>query len=568
MTNKNYWLRRAQASRVSRRRFVGGAAVAGVGAASLGLVGCGDDDDSGKTPAPGGSAAAGASPSAAGSAAPSETPKRGGTYTNAFTGPFAGADPHNSVYGGAGIVPKVYNYLIRTYLAFAPDRGILYDLAESHTKAADSLSFVFKIRADAKIAPNDQSIPERALTAEDAKASWERIMDPKSGSNGYAFASKWVDKVEAVDPTTFKMTMKKPYAWTEANVGNNLIGAIVPKELLASADLKTKPVGAGAFKLTSLAEGDAAKFAANPNYWKKGHPYLDNFVIRAYGDQATWLAAFQSKQVDYYAATNQDEAKQLAGADKKIQYHHDPSISFNSFWMNTKMAPWTDERVRNAVNLATNRQEYIDVIGHGAGEPQGPVPYAYTKYALSKDELKTAQPFDVNKAKTLFEQAGVKDFTFSFPTSSNTADYVNIFVRQMKAAGVTATPQPLDAGTWVAGYYTSKLSASLSLNQQYQTPDAALQWFVTGGITGNNHYDTGFSDPAIDAAVDKAAGTLEEGARQTAYKDVQKLILSKAPPFINFYGLYADLLLAPEVRGFQFNVGSLAYAYEDSYWKA
>jgi len=557
----NYWVRKINSGRVSRRQFVGGAAIAGVGAAGLGLVGCGSSSSS-STP----TTAAGASPSAA--ATPSETPKKGGTFTTAFTGPFAGANPWNSVYGGSGIVPEVYNYLFRDYLAFAPDRGIIYDLAESHQLQSDNITFVFKIRPNVKVAPNAQSIPERALDSGDALASWQQIADAKSGSNGYAFAHQWIDKMDAPDASTFRIIMKSPYAWTEANVGNNLIGAVVPKELISSPDLKAKPVGAGPYKLTELKEGAQATMVPNTNYWKTGRPYLDQFVIRTYADQATWLAAFSSGQVDYYAATNQDEAKQLLQNNSKLQYNHSPSISFNSFWMNTKMAPWTDARARNAVNLATNRDEYIQLIGHGAGEPQGPVPYAFTKYALTKAELAQAQPFNVSEAKKQFSAAGVTEFSFAFPTSSNTNDYVNIFVRQMQAAGVTAKPQPLDAGTWVAQYYASKLSASLSLNQQYQTPDFALQWYVTGGITGNNHYDTGFSDPAIDAGVTKAAGTLDEAARITAYKDVQKLILSKSPPFINFFGLYADLLLSQNVRGFQFNVGSLIYAYEDSFWMA
>ena len=50
MSENNYWLRRAASGRVTRRRFVGGAAATGLGAAALGIVGCGDDDDDNGTP--------------------------------------------------------------------------------------------------------------------------------------------------------------------------------------------------------------------------------------------------------------------------------------------------------------------------------------------------------------------------------------------------------------------------------------------------------------------------------------------------------------------------------------
>ena len=564
MSNKdNYWLRRLESGRLSRRRFVGSAAVAGVGAASLGLVGCGDDDDDTGETKP--TTAAG-SPAAGATAAPTEAPKKGGSYTGAFTGPFAGADPHNSVYGGAGIVPVVYNYLFRNYASFAPERGTIYDLAASHELQADKVTIVFKLRNDAKLAPNAQGIPERVIDSGDVLASWQRINDPKSGSNGFAFAKNWIDKMDAPDATTFRMILKSPYAWADSQVGNNLVGAIVPKELLASADLKTKPVGGGPFKVTEIKEGAQATMERNPNYYRAGKPYLDKYTIRAFADQATWLTAFSSGQTDSYSATNPDEAKQLQSANKNLVYKHEPAVGFNSFWMNTKKPEWQDERLRKAINMATNRDEYIQIIGHGAGEPIGPITYAFSKYALTKDELKAAQPFNVAEAKKLFEAAGVKEFSFSHPTSSNMADYVNIFVRQMSAAGVTAKPQPLDAGTWLAGYFTSQLSASLSLNQAYQTPDNAVQWWATGGLSGNNRYDTGWTDPAVDALIKKAAGTLDEPGRIAAYKDLQKLILSKGTGFFNFYGQYTEFMHVPEIKNYPYGIGALTTAFLPDIW--
>ncbi len=95
-----------------------------------------------------------------------------------------------------------------------------------------------------------------------------------------------------------------------------------------------------------------------------------------------------------------------------------------------------------------------------------------------------------------------------------------------------------------------------------------MQWYYTGGITGNGHYDTGFSDPDVDAAIKKAAGTLDEAQRITAYKDAQKLILSKSPAFINFFGIYTDYLVGPAIHNWQKNVGSLQYAYEEEFWRS
>ncbi len=187
-------------------------------------------------------------------------------------------------------------------------------------------------------------------------------------------------------------------------------------------------------------------------------------------------------------------------------------------------------------------------------------------YLPSADQIKKYQPYDVADAKKLFQAAGVTEFTFSFPTAYNVADYVTIFVRQLQEAGVKATAQPQDAGTWLAQYFASKLTASLTLNQEYQTPDVGIQWFHTGGITGNGHYDTGFSDPKFDAAIDNAATIQDLAERQKAYIDLQVQIMQASPPFFNFFGLYGDTLAYPYIHNDPVDLGSLGYAYQEDIW--
>jgi ABC-type transport system substrate-binding protein len=418
------------------------------------------------------------------------------------------------------------------------------------------------------IAENKQGVPVRPIDAEDAKLSFERVGDPKAASNGYSWINEWVDKFEAVDKTTFKVITKAPYAWVLNNVGNNLYSAVVPKEWLAHADIKKTAVGSGPFMLESLEEGGQAVLKRNPAHWDKGKPYIGTYVIKAFADQATYRTAFSTGQLEAYGATNIEEAKELQKTRKEVQYFADPAFGFNSFWMNVREKPWDDPRIRKAVRRAHNPQEYIQLLKFGEGVQIGPITYAMKQYALPDAELKTLMPFNIQEARQLLQAAGQPNLTFKFqhPTSSTVNDYVNIFVRQMAAAGITAQPEPQDAGTWVAGYFQSKLTASLSLNQEYANPDFALHWFVTKGITGNGRYDHGFSDPEVDAAVKKAAGTLDEQERIKAYQDAQRLIISKDPPFWNFFGVRSDVLVANEVINYPRGLGSLGYGFTKEIW--
>lgn len=558
--------------RATRRAAMRGGVLGAGGLAAAFALACGSKNNNSSSSsantstntssAGGASATAGA----AASAASNQTPKTGGTYTTGFTGPFAGVDPHNSVYGGSGIVPQVYNYLVRTSI-IAPDKGVLQELA-TKWEQPDPTTVVFHMRPDAMIQQNKLGVPVRPIDSQDAKASFDRIADPKAATNGFAWVNQWVAKTEAVDPTTFKITMKEPYAWILNGVGNNLSSAIVPREWLASPDLKKNAVGSGPFTLQSLEEGAQAVMVKNPNYFEKGKPYLDSAVIKAFADQATYRTAFSSNQLDVYSATNVDEAKDLVKGRKDTSNLADPSFGFLSFWMNVREKPWDDGRIRRAVRHAVNPDEYIQIIGHGQGEWIGPVTYAMKGYNLPTDELKKLMPYNSNDAKQILQQAGQSNLTFKFqhPTSSVTNDYVNIFVRELQAAGITGQADPEDAGTWVAQYFQSKLDSSVSLNQEYATPDFALQWFVTGGITGNGHYDTGFSDPEVDAAVHKAATTLDEEARKKAYLDAQRLIISKDPPFWNFFGSYSNVVVANYVMNYPKGLGSLGYYFVKDIW--
>jgi len=196
----------------------------------------------------------------------------------------------------------------------------------------------------------------------------------------------------------------------------------------------------------------------------------------------------------------------------------------------------------------------------------GLVSPALKGYALADDELKKLQPFDVQEARRLFQAAGVSDIGFNYPATGDPADYAAIFSRQMQAAGVSPKAEPMDPTPWVASMFQSKLSASLNINQEYANPDLFLHWNVTQGVTGNGRYDTGFSNPEIDAAVKKAATEMNDEARVKAYLDAQRLILAKDPAVFFLTTKDVDLLQASALKGVRRGVGSLWTAFAPNYW--
>ncbi|MBK9612267.1 MAG: hypothetical protein IPO34_12645 [Dehalococcoidia bacterium] len=209
MGQSDYWLRKAQTGRVTRRRFVGGITAAGAGAASLSLVGCGDDDDDDAaepTSAPGGTTTA---------ASPTTAPAvvDGGVYTGVWLGgtQFDSVDPHR---GQRDEVGWLSSYVLNKIVRFSnPDTGDLEgDLAEKW-ETADSQTFTFAVRKDVKW-QNTPITNGRQLTAQDLKWHIERqaagkLLDGSAPS--FRFKSDWTGvKVETPDDYTLKLTLPAP----------------------------------------------------------------------------------------------------------------------------------------------------------------------------------------------------------------------------------------------------------------------------------------------------------------------------------------------------------------------
>jgi len=237
--DKNYWLRRLGTGRINRRRFVGGTAGVGLGAAGLALVGCGGGSS--------GKIAADATATPAPTGVPTLPPKKGGIYNSGTTSAIAGIGPFSTNDAGVFPIALCYNFLF-VYSILNPEAGYRYDLATKHVAQADQVTWTFNLRPDAKIAPNKYGVPERPLDADDVKASFDYIGDKANGTNGYAPFASYFDKWDAPDKQTFRLVTKKPYAYTEMVVANNLYCPIVPKEWIAKGtdQMKADAVGGGA----------------------------------------------------------------------------------------------------------------------------------------------------------------------------------------------------------------------------------------------------------------------------------------------------------------------------------
>lgn len=528
----DYWHRITQARR-SRRAFLRAAGVTAAGGAAIALAGCADSTSDTSTPVSRVTPLATTSADRPEVLNPGGTPRRGGTLRVADAAAFGTFDPHLGIALATAYFPRVYNVLVNQSAA---KPGFMYfDLASS-LEQPDPQTFIFKLRPDVRITPNDMGVPERPLDAEDVKANIERIQATPA-ANSYAFMHEYIDSViTAPDSVTIKTT--RPYAWFLSRIGM-YTSTIAPRELLAGdlARLNGAAAGAGPYRLKSLNEGDVANFVRNPNYYRRDDatgeqlPYVDGIDASVILDKTAGRAAFVSGQMHRYTPAGPDEAKTLA-ADYIIQ--RDPNFTFIAFTMNFSRPPFDDPRVRLAFSRAINRDDFVRVVYNGEAKPDGLVHWSVGDFALPQDELSAYQPYSLDEAKSLVQQVGGIKVKMMYPESTLLEHnlHLPIFLRQMRDAGIEIDEDPQPLVTWIDNYHSVNYQCSLALNQLYETAEIPLNFHTTAGPLGDGSYVRGMGDSEIEAAVQKTRETLDLQERVQAVRDAQKLIYGKTPGFL------------------------------------
>ena len=268
-------------------------------------------------------------------------------------------------------------------------------LAESWTENPDGTEFVFKLR-DAKFSDGTP------VTADDVIASLKRAQSDESNWKRFF---KPITKMEAVDARTVKIGLDKPFT----PLLNNLAlfsASILPAKLLQEkgASFFEKPVGSGPFMLKNWARGSKIELAANPNYWQKGKPSLKEVDIMVIGEDNSRVLQLQAGQIDAMINVPVNQIQSIASSGD-ITAKVAPVYRIDMVQLNTREKPFDNEKVRQALNYAVDKEGIIKGILFDTGTP------AISSMPIMRyhnDALKP-YPYDPEKAKALLKEAGFPD---------------------------------------------------------------------------------------------------------------------------------------------------------------
>ncbi len=289
------------------------------------------------------------------------------------------------------------------------------DLAESYEISEDGQTFTFKLRQGVKFHNG------REMNAEDVKYSIDRVVNPETQSPGQGFFASikgydeaaegkadGVSGITVVDPLTIKFELTRPDA-TFLHVMAINFSHVVPKEEVEKygADFGKNPVGTGAFKLGEWTLGQRVVFQKNEDYWNKGLPHLDTITFEIGQEPIVALLRLQKGEIDIPGDGIPPAKFQevMNDPEQKARVVEGGQLHTGYVTMNVNIPPFDNVKVRQAVNMAINKERIVQLINNRAVPANQPLPPSMPGYATDYK----GYAYDADKAKAVLAEAGFAD---------------------------------------------------------------------------------------------------------------------------------------------------------------
>lgn len=559
---------------LTRRHVLRGLGVGAFGLAGAALLGCGGSSSSSS---PGGSVAkAPVEGATSGGGLPMTAPKvegkikEGGTWTTAATSTLKQHDAH-TVLGAS-----VWNYTSERTLEPDPVSGAIRPHVVTSWEVADPNGLTLTMKVNPKLyVHNVAPWNGRQFTAEDVAWNLERIGGLYSerlkiplSSFQRATMVLGIQKAQAVDPLTVKITLSKPNSAFFNGVMENRT-CLMPREMdeIGYKD-PMKTAGIGAFQMADWAEDQRMVFKKNPRYgeFRPGEPHFNDFRVIVVPDSASTQAAFISGQTSILSVDT-PEAVETA---KKARPEANLYGWVDGNWMYLRpsydFGPFADFRVRKAISLAIDYAAIADgFYGPGWGY-QAALNPAYPE-AWKPDKVKTLPGYnpatkaaDRAEGKKLLEAAGFAngkgiDYSILFTNGDLQNSNVTRFQGQMLEAfpemkvGQRRVPDsasfspPLAEGKFQMVGYTNTI-----------VPDAVLEMISQYHSKGSRNYGH-INEPQIDTLLDKALLELNKDARTKLMEEFQTRYMNEWMPSNVLAAQPKKNMLSADIGGYDKVVG-------------
>lgn len=460
-----------------------------------------------------------------------------GTLEIAVSQAPVGLDPDiATAFSSFAVIGQIYEGLVEVNSKLQIEPA----LATSWTVSPDGLTYTFDLRKGVKFQNG------REMTSADVVYSFDRIMNPKTGSP-QASAFSQVAKAEATGPYQVRFTLKEPFAPFLANLTNLWV---VPKEVVeANGNLQKVAVGTGPFELDKVVPDTYVLLKANPYYYRPGEPKVEYLKYNIVPEASTEAAGLRTGTYQLLPTVDPVTAQTLKRVPG-VTILGTQDLAYSLLGLNVSRKPFNDPRVREAINYAVNRPDVVQAVYLGNAVPGGPISPALKDWAVPVSQFPCYHP-SVAKAKQLLAEAGYPNgfstTIITFSTIKEVSDTAQVLQAQLAKVGIRAKVDVEEFGKFVQDWKNSNFDMFVSLNGGSTDPDGYLyRTFHTGGSTNVFKY----SDPSVDQLLQEGRTTTDKTKRQAIYDDLQKQLACTGPIVHIAYGtLFTGI--RDNVKGFE-----------------
>ncbi|MGH2616083.1 MAG: ABC transporter substrate-binding protein [Thermomicrobiales bacterium] len=437
------------------------------------------------------------------------------------------SDPANLIpYGGVSTSNMWGKELMYdSLLGWDQDLQIQPALAESYEVNDDATSYTFRLRQGV-LFHNGQE-----MTANDVKYSFETALSPPAPGIEVAFLAN-IASVEAVDDYTVTITMSIPDPTIPGVVAWTRYTPIVPAGIGEEINWLSEGIGTGPYRLVEYVPNDRVVYTCNEDYWNPGVPCIRDVTLKVLPDEQSRVAALRSGEID--GGTLTADVAQTLESDESLQiltglFAAPRVIQFNT----VEDVPWRDARVRQAINLAVDRQEIIDNVYGGAAQLTGAISPGYGDWPLSEDELRELYTPNLDQAMALMQEAGLADgFDVTLQAIAAPRDYTQIaeIVRErLRPLNINVAVEPLEIGTFAENIGAGTYQWASTGRGMRGDPSGFVVDFRSGTANNVKWFGDGWVNEEIDSLYDEALATADEAARMEAYTRIQQIIAEEVP---------------------------------------
>jgi ABC-type transport system substrate-binding protein len=425
---------------------------------------------------------------------------------------------------GKGYLSMLYDWLVGAN----PDGSLstANGVAERWEMSPDGLTWTFWLRQNVTFHDGTQ------LTGEDVKWSIEMMTKPESVAAFAARLRAAMQEIEVVEPYQLIIRTKKPDLWLaqDLSMASGHEGAILPRkyyEQIGPDGFAAKPIGSGPYRWVKGLAGSFIELEAVQRHWAEGVPKFKAVTYRAIPEESTRIAMLQTGEADI-VGISRERVPELQARGFNVFVKERGSVMGCYLHQQWDAVPVADKRVRQALNLAINREEIARFIFGGQAKLMAMYPIGSFAVAAGADPELKPYPYDPTKAKQLLAEAGYPNgfettiYSYGREDVPEMARLVEAMAGYMARIGVKlnifATEYPVARTKRMTGKMPGHISC-------LGTPNRSNAGDLLTLISTLHHSRSQFTDhkvPELDALIETAQAAKTEAEAKQLLGDIHR----------------------------------------------